>query len=179
MNVSSVERGNFSTERLYEVSCLPNCPPPLRRGERLVKTVRRQIFRMGGSAVYQVYIATLIVHRVVQESCLQRDVETSVSNFYICGASGGSFVPLGKGDAAFFAAGGLEFTAEDPLWSPFSRGTKVSRTKALASPGQRPGCNRQCGLPPCRGASTRTGRSSSATIIGPNPGSSHFQYQEP
>jgi len=30
------------------------------------------------------------------------------------------FVALDKGDAALFAAGGLEFTAEDPLWSPFS-----------------------------------------------------------
>jgi hypothetical protein len=35
-------------------------------------------------------------------------------------------VPLGKGDAAFFAAGGAE-TAETPLWSPFVRGTKRVR----------------------------------------------------
>ena len=39
--------------------------------------------------------------------------------------------PLGKGDAAFFAVGGLEFTSEDPYG--FSRGTNVnSQTEGLA-----------------------------------------------
>ena len=37
--------------------------------------------------------------------------------FHIGGASGGFFVPLDKGDAAFPATGGLEFIAEDSLWS--------------------------------------------------------------
>ena len=32
------------------------------------------------------------------------------------------FVPLAKGDAAFFAAWGLGFTAEDPLWFPSQGG---------------------------------------------------------
>jgi len=40
---------------------------------------------------------------------------------------------LGKGDAAFFAAGSLEFTSEDPYGSAFSRGTHVnSQTEGLA-----------------------------------------------
>ncbi len=36
------------------------------------------------------------------------------------------FSPLTRGTPRFFAAGGLEFTAKDPLWSPFSRGTKMN-----------------------------------------------------
>jgi len=56
-------------------------------------------------------------------------------------ASRSSFVPLDKGiealrklPRAFFAAGVLEFTVKDPLWSPFSRGaTMKSQTKGLAS----------------------------------------------
>ena len=40
-----------------------------------------------------------------------------------------SFVPLGKGDAAPSAAGGRQL-ASDPLWSPFSRGTKTPNPSA-------------------------------------------------
>ena len=36
----------------------------------------------------------------------------------------GELSPLPRRTPRFFAAGGLDFTTEDPLWSPFSRGTK-------------------------------------------------------
>ncbi len=69
-------------------------------------------------------------------------------SFYICGASRGSFVPLDKGDAALFAAGGLEFTAEGPLWSPFSRGTNVnSQTRGRATGQTLPSAHGNCKVP--------------------------------
>ena len=61
---------------------------------------------------------------VVQASSLQLE-------FYICSATRGLLCPPCQGNGSsekaaprFFAAGGLDFTTEDPLWSPFSRGTK-------------------------------------------------------
>jgi hypothetical protein len=52
-------------------------------------------------------------------------------SFYICSAARGLLCPPCQGNGSFekasprfFAAGGLDFTTEDPLWSPFSRGTK-------------------------------------------------------
>jgi len=66
---------------------------------------------------------------------LGKRLEAAGLEFLHCGARLGSFVPFDKGDAALFCGrGSLEFTAEDPLWSPFSRGTKLnSQTIGLAS----------------------------------------------
>ena len=46
---------------------------------------------------------------------LHSDMTPGLSTLEV--ASGGFFVPLDKGDAAFPATGGLEFIAEDSLWS--------------------------------------------------------------
>ena len=57
--------------------------------------------------------------------------------FYICSATRGLlYPPLAKGTPRFFAAGGLDFTTEDPLWSPFSsllKGDKGARPKVWPS----------------------------------------------
>ena len=43
---------------------------------------------------------------------------------HLLGHSRAPLSPLPRGTPRCFAAGGLDFTTEDPLWSPFSRGTK-------------------------------------------------------
>ena len=63
---------------------------------------------------------------------------TGVSTF--AGPVEAPLSPLRRGTPRFFAAGGLEFTAEDPLWSPLLKGDKgeqpdwkVRRTGRLES----------------------------------------------
>ena len=68
-------------------------------------------------------------------------------SFYFCEASRGSFVSLYEGSDAFFAAGGLAFTAEDPLGSPFSRGTKVNSQPKGPVAGLESPANRQARKP--------------------------------
>jgi len=126
-NASSVPLGKGD----YRGVCHELMTTPCRKKRGVSLGKRGQVYKLQACAAFR--CAGRCGHSVMAH------LESSAPwRFHICGASRGSFVPLDKGIEALrklrrtFLRQGVSNCAEDPLGSPFSRGTKVnSRTHGL------------------------------------------------